>query len=153
VIRIRLFDSEGNVLVGAPFLATTSVKQTRGRSDSDGDAVIFDVAVPTTCVIEWGLPGSAPSGDPQPDEKLEFSLSVFLEITEADRQAAAAQRLSNLGYMPGADLTPSIKAFQRDAGKPETGKLEDIEEQLKVQHDELVEPPITSRREEAGKQN
>jgi hypothetical protein len=70
-----------------------------------------------------------------------------VQINEADRKTAAAQRLSNLGYaLEGDDLTESIKAFQRDAGVRETGKLEDIESQLKIQHDQLVEPPVTSRK-------
>lgn len=147
VLRIRLFDRRGNVLVGAPFLAVMPNREDRGYSDSDGYAVIFDVLVPTTCAIKWSRPADSHSrveNEAESGADFQFSLDVFVQINDADQVSGAKQRLHNLGYSLG-DFTDNVKAFQRDAGMPQTGKLEDADARLAKQHDDLCEPPLTSR--------
>jgi hypothetical protein len=54
---------------------------------------------------------------------------------------AAKRRLINLGYSQGETPEDNIKAFQRDYGRTETGKLEDITDILIPFHDDVNPQP------------
>jgi hypothetical protein len=162
VLRIRLFDRDRQPLGGAPFRVITPTKAIPGFSEPNGDAVVRNVPVPSTCTVKWSRPAEATGGtpiDPSLDSaQFEFELSVFVDLADeeedhTDSQGAetetdtgmsnesARRRLSNLGYR-AESLTDNIKAFQRDCGNSNpTGDLKDVAERLREQHDDLVAPP------------
>jgi Putative peptidoglycan binding domain len=149
---IRLFDPSGKPLPGAPFLIVTGSRRLLANADSNADAVVQDLHVPTTCKVFWSRPsqGRPPAEKP---EEFDFRLDVHVDIDDGADGAelsddAALMRLSNLGYSRNALLEENVKDFQIDIGKPEdeiTGRLADIKEELKKRHDTLS-PPDRKRR-------
>src|SRR5262249_13287646 len=146
--RIRLFDHAGALLPGAPFAATTGGVRFTGVSDSNGDAVIRDVAVPATCLIAWNRPPVS-TKTPSPGAGFEFELNVFLDVPRSEGTEPSGpmpvsdgrKRLNNLGYAMSDNLEENVMAFQLDCGVPQTGRLGDIEDRLRQQHDVVVAPP------------
>jgi hypothetical protein len=164
VVRIRLFDHMRTLLIGAPFEATLTPKHptlansgqtAAGFSDHNGDAILFDVAVPGTCNIRWKHAGS--SNTPA---EFEYELDVFIDLTEKDEDddegesaddpgvmtpEAARRRLNNLGYSIRSTLCDALKLFQQDIGLPpeeQTGELDSqTTESLRQHHDVLRNPP------------
>ena len=155
-LRIRLYDREGKLLIGAPFLAKTSRKEVSGVSDAQGDAVLRDMPVPTLCAIQWSRPKAVKAADrpsEEGDDRFEFHSTIYVDLSdsspEKEEQAASAgmspegarRRLNNLGYQRG-NMDERLKAFQRDCGvQTPSGRLQDSEGPLRDYHDQKIAPP------------
>jgi hypothetical protein len=157
LFKIRLFDRQGRVLPGAPFAVSRAGEDTDDDAGSDpetadgnGDITLRDLRVPTTVTVRWSRPqpsAGAPGDVPPKPPNFEFTLDVFVNIPDDAppgtapagvvdplKALAAQQRLSNLGFAMGETLEQNVSFFQREMEQPETGKLEDIEEELKRRH-------------------
>ena len=187
IVRVRLFDPEHNVLVNAPFLATLdgipnpAASQTgpvdgtaarnfnrsiRGHSNANGDAVLFNVVIPSTCTMQWSRPpdppdadsdgstAAKPAPDPEPGE-FEFELDVYLDLTGQGIDATedtstmtddeATRRLNNLGYFEGPAMADNLRKFQQDLNpqnaNPSATLDPDTIKALREHHDVLRAPP------------
>ena len=189
IVRVRLFDPEHNVLVNAPFLATldgipnpaasstdasnatptaSNFNRTiRGRSNANGDAVLFNVVIPSTVTMQWSRPpeppdeddgsdaaAAKPAPDPEPGE-FEFELDVYLDLTgqgidatedtSAMTQEEATRRLSNLGYSQGSTMADNLRKFQQDLNPQNTNPSATLDadtiKALREHHDVLRAPP------------
>lgn len=170
IFRIRLFDPLGKALPGAPFLVQTGNREVRGRADAQGDVVVRDVPVPSTCLVKWSRPDPGESSDAPPDdnfadladaeaieaferifednpEEFEYEREVFVDPAETEQSGGkmsseeARRRLHNLGYTQDALLDAQVRAYQRDTGKGQTGELSDIESDLTRRYSSLDPPP------------
>jgi peptidoglycan hydrolase-like protein with peptidoglycan-binding domain len=145
IFRIRLFDPFARPIPGAPYRISVGQVCNEGRGDSNGWAIAKDVVVPSKAIVEWGSP---PMGEEESKEppKLVYKTELFLDIGEENEEEGARRRLNNLGYTLGATLAEKIKSFQRAYGRPQTGKLQDIKEDLWKYHDTATPPPLPAER-------
>ena len=152
--RIRLLDPFSQPMPFAPYRVSTlqaeggqeaqnGIVSTNSKADSQGWAVIRDVSQPVRARVEWRYPVE---GEGQGTHSLPFCYSreIFLCIPDDPQQEmeAARQRLHNLGYAAGKTLGDNIRKFQRAYGYEETGRLEDIKENLWIYHDSADPPPL-----------
>jgi outer membrane protein OmpA-like peptidoglycan-associated protein len=131
-LRAFLFDDRRQRMPNTPYTLRTGLQVRRDKTDSDGQLVQTDVLVPSTAIIEWGVPlpepvvrfedrATAKPGDlsktkPPDPNKFRFSRSVHLNLREAPGSAVdveAERRLINLGYAQET-LQEKVAAFQRD---------------------------------------
>jgi outer membrane protein OmpA-like peptidoglycan-associated protein len=133
-------------------------------ADGNGDITLRDLKVPTVVTVRWSRPqapadGQAAGEPPPKPPTFEFEMDVFVNIDaegqvvtgatgpipdgdeqDPKKREAAAQRLSNLGFTMGETLADNVRFFQRELGLEETGKVRDIDQELKDRHTAL-DPP------------
>ena len=91
-------------------------------------------------MVEWSDPRNENGGNPDP-AAFPFSLDVY--ILPGDDDTGLTQRLHNVGYSEETTLEAKVRLFQRDFGRPETGKLSDEERaELIAWHDGGDKPPV-----------
>jgi outer membrane protein OmpA-like peptidoglycan-associated protein/peptidoglycan hydrolase-like protein with peptidoglycan-binding domain len=136
-LRIHLFDRSGQPIPEAPFTVTAPGVSLDGVATKEGVAIVHNIPVPATVHVKWSRPakGLKPASGP-------YELDVFIELDEDDKNEAAKRRLSNLGYDVVSDptLARAITQFQNDLGAKPTGKLDDVETELRSRHDR-ADPP------------
>jgi hypothetical protein len=120
--RIRLFDRLAKPIPGAPFVVILEGNESPlDYADENGDIVLHDIKVPSTCTVRWSRPKTLreiPPG-PKPDlsefqaslradglsdeeikqmqdapplvEGFEFELDVFIDLEEATESQAAKE--------------------------------------------------------------
>jgi hypothetical protein len=164
VFKIRLFDRHARPIPGAPFQVIGQEETPQGdpnpdTADENGDITLRDVKVPSTVTVRWSRvkrDKDDPIGPPPAPPEFEFEKDVFVNIppeppapttgagasSKGDdaKNAAASQRLSNLGFAIGETLEDQVRFFQRELGVEETGKLADIDDELRRRHADC-DPP------------
>jgi len=129
---IRLFDKLARPLPGAP-CAVYDGKVHLLRADDDGFVTIrIDGIAPESCIVKWSPQKTGDDKNsplPSVADDFEFEVVVFVTIHEENEDAAAVQRLHNLGYAEGPALEDDVGEFQKhykldersDANKPFLG--------------------------------
>ncbi len=147
-LRVRLFDPFARPLAGAPCKIFGDGKEIfAGSTNPNGFVETDDVDLPVTCQVKWELPDArrvksrTGSDLPASDDEFPYTLDVFVTFEGQDDTSAARMRLSNLGYRFGDTMSDDIKAFQRDQGLAETGKVEDVRDKLAIVHDTFEPAP------------
>jgi hypothetical protein len=141
IFRIRLFDPFANPIAYAPYRISVGQTENMGKADSNGWAFAKDVVLPNKAVVEWGYPPMEDEESKEPP-KLVYKNELSLDIGDEDEMEGARQRLYNLGYRLGKTLEDHIKDFQRAYKRPQTGRLQDIKEDLWKYHDSADPPPL-----------
>jgi len=158
--RIRLFDPTGRPLPGAPFRIQVAGRSIPGQANRDGDAMVQHLTVPATCNVFWSRPDDEA---PPPKEPTDFQffkvIHVLIEDLDKNEKTEAAggtdhpddasvKRLQNLGYTRHPDLAENVRDFQEDlglSGDKLTGKIADVQDELRNRHDSLNPPRRTPR--------
>jgi peptidoglycan hydrolase-like protein with peptidoglycan-binding domain len=144
IFRIRLFDPFARPIPYAPFRIVAESALISDWADGQGWASGKADEVPDEAVVEWGYPAQRSDGTVGHDKapKYVYRAKVYITINDKDEQKAAEQRLNNLGYFRGKTFEDKIRAFQSAYDMPETGRLEDIKEQLRNYHDTADPEPL-----------
>ncbi len=119
IYKIRLFDPYATPLPGSSYTVSDGTQTLKGVADKDAFATVINLKVPAEVEVKWQ--------DPR-DHSVQYSLNVHVDV-EGDDDAAAKQRLHNLGYENSPGLEDNVRAFQADHQKrfPDmqpTGKLD-----------------------------
>jgi hypothetical protein len=124
--NVRLTDMEKEPIPGAPFRILRGTSVRFGHADEEGNLTVQAVVRPEKLRIEWTLP------EHEGEEAFPFAREFFVDVgTDA---SSDDRRLFNLGYTDSQSVE-NVKAYQRDFGHPESGKLGDIVEELRAFHD------------------
>jgi hypothetical protein len=136
--RIRLLDPMAQPIAYAPFEVSAGAHQTSGRADAAGWMAMRDLHVPGAIEVAWGFRPLKEDTTPE----FVFHRKVYMEVDLPDEQESADRRLQNLGYYLGETFADRVKLFQRAYGRPETGALKDIKEDLWFYHDKSLPRPL-----------
>lgn len=124
-LEIRLFNAAHEAIPGARYRVTAAADVREGTADAQGNLREDNLVAPGRVLVEWDFPakgGGAP-GD------FAFCLTVVMDASHAEDEAAIAKRLHNLGYAM-AELRDNVRAFQIDYGmSPADGALDDATRQ------------------------
>lgn len=136
-VRIRLFDRFVAALPEAPFVATFNGVELTGKADGEGFIEVTQVLAPATLNLKWRerLPADDPASGVDVRDFFEYELDVFIAAFEHAAAEAVRQRLHNLGFRHAPTLEENITAFQRHYGRPQTGRVADVEVELTAIHD------------------
>jgi len=143
-VRVRLFDLKGQAMPKVEFFAEIRTRKERGQADDNGEFVLRDVEIPTTCLVRWSrrttppmppppqspnlppeLRGETDSAKPASDQPVdrdrdfEFETVLQLDVPDPASPAASdddaiARRLHNLGYPLSLNPAVRIELFKRD---------------------------------------
>jgi len=158
--RIRLCDPFGRGIPHALYRITSGNQTRRGEADPLGWMVIQDVADRELFTIDWGYPLDRDQlrGEPRedPDEpgrtlhdrddlrrELTFTMRVYTQISDDDRDQAVFRKLNNVGYPfregDQESKTAALKRFQlayAERGLIATGEADELTyEILRQLHD------------------
>ena len=159
-VRVRLFDPFLRPMPDVPYRLTLNGRVIEREADGDGWLEVWVTEVPEHALVEWARREDAEDDDDEeiahtteereegardaspaeaapakPEEEpflYEEELHVLLD---ADEDAAAEQRLDNLGFLMGETLSDRIRSYQRAFGKEATGLLADVKAALFAGHD------------------
>lgn len=120
---VRLTDHEKTPIPNAPFRARRGASVREGRADHEGWIFLQAVRRPDKLLVEWTLP------ELEQEDDFPFSREYFVDVAGDDDR-----RLFNLGYIR-PKREDNVTAYQRDFGHPETGKIADIQDELRAFHD------------------
>lgn len=121
-IAITLRDKWTTLLEGAPYRIRAAGRERTGRTP-DGLVTLTVPGIPERCLVEWGRPGDSDIGtEGKPPA---FSLELYVTYESGSTEDQASKRLHNIGYPDSYAFEVRVRAFQRDAGLPLTGKLDD----------------------------
>lgn len=146
-VAVRLFDADGTVLPHAPFEMEHEGDTVSGEADGNGDILVVDATVPSSCVVRWRAasrplpPSPTIAADGPPDlladeiqeppppakplsPEFEFELEVqldagLLEPAEGTSDGETIWRLHNLGYHKKFSVDENLRCFHRDCLHPE----------------------------------
>lgn len=121
-ITVALRDRAAEIIPDAPYRIQAAERSRTGRSP-DGMVSLTVPGSPDRCLVEWGR-----TGDPDLDHASAppaFRLELYVMYDVGSDQEQARKRLHNIGYPDKYPFDVAVKAFQRDAGLPETGTLDD----------------------------
>ncbi len=138
-LRIRLFDPWKKPIPHAPYRLTVGQQRSEGMADENGWLEERAMEVPDQCLVDWGRPAEAG----QPTSYI-YEGELYLNLQEGNEEEEALRRLHNLGYRSSPTLADSIKAFQRDYGRSETGNLADVKGDVWQWHDNCEPEPLSS---------
>ena len=160
LIKLMLFDPYGRAMPNAPFLVVADGELREGTADDFGIAFAGQFPSSGTCQVSWRRSTAQYPADlpPLAPDEYEYSLDVTLSL-DSDLATATQQRLHNLGYFGGDNLSANVAAFQADHGLSANGDFSDAEFQAELtrEHNELLvsrpdtsSPPIVLPEEQAG---
>jgi hypothetical protein len=135
--QVRLYDPLGKCIPNAPYQVAAGALSVTDHADDQGIFTAHNIEVPNVCYVRWGYPPDQNSVASTPVESTstaqkntvdyKFTLQLFLGITDDDPDAAAHQRLNNLGYHvdpPEANVANFQRDYQDTKGLTVTGKLD-----------------------------
>jgi hypothetical protein len=131
-LSLRLMDPIGERMPGAAcriLYQGRVINEDTPNADGQGWITARLPRVPSTVLVEW-----APAHKPR-DPGYPYRCRYHVDLSE-DRRMAARRRLHNLGFWRYSSLERNIKDFQQVYGYDVNGKLEDIEADLNLFHDE-----------------
>ena len=119
-LDLRLFSAAHEAIPGARYRVTAGDADVReGTADAQGNLHEDHLVAPNRVLVEWDFP--VLPGEPARD--FAFCLTVMMDASRDDDDAAIARRLNNLGYVMDA-LPDNVHAFQVDYGvTPADGTL------------------------------
>jgi hypothetical protein len=103
-------------------------------ADGEGWITVVTDHAPASVLVEWAPPDT-PKRAPYP-----YRHRYYVDLREDDADEAARRRLHNLGFSVMPSLRHNVEDFQGQYGRPITGEVADIEDDLRVYHDEAMVP-------------
>jgi len=133
LLRIRLFDPDGQVISNAPFRVTIAGSTHKGEANEEGwlEVDLGKATLPDRCTVEWG--------ESEAPEALIYALEVELRAEEYEGDEALRRRLHNFGYTKDRPVQDNVARFQHRYGLESTGKPEDIRDVVMGEHDDTFE--------------
>jgi hypothetical protein len=120
--NLRLLDQDGNPRAGVPYSLQIDGKKTQGALPADGNLSEIIAANAKNATLTLRPPG-------MPEEVYNFQLGY---MNPHDDAGGIQGRLKNLGHYNGEinsniddETIEAIKKFQKQAGLPETGDVDD----------------------------
>jgi hypothetical protein len=121
-INVALRDRAAQLTERAPYRMQAGTWSCAGRA-ADGTVSFTVRGTPSRCRVEWGG-----TDDPDIDERSppRFELELHVDYDLGSDEEQARKRLHNIGYLDSYALDVAVRAFQRDAGLPQTGALDEV---------------------------
>ncbi len=127
--RLRLCDEAWNPLAKAPCTVFLDAGGASMQTGDDGFIEIGDDQPHEQARIEWSSPSGA-----------KFVRRLFLDLGKGEEPSR--RRLHNLGYAGDDSMDSKVRRFQDDFGRQSTGRIEDIENDLRRWHDGGAKPSV-----------